>query len=154
MIKPWPMRFERLKDPIAPRKVFLARMLGNAAIVLGLIAASLGVGMWGYHGFERMSWIDAFANASMILSGMGPLGELKTAGGKLFAGAYAIYSGLFLIIAAGLLLAPPLHRFLHELHLDDDDETHAAPHEAAEPAPAKRPTAKHPAAKPPAVRRR
>ena len=115
------MAYERLKDPIAPPRVFAARMAGNAILVLALIAVSLGVGMLGYHRYEHMSWIDAFANASMILSGMGPLGQLSTYEGKLFAGAYALYSGLFLIIAAGLLLAPPLHRFLHQLHLDDDD---------------------------------
>ena len=116
------MAYERLKDPIAPPRVFVQRMAGNAALVLALIAVSLAVGMWGYHSFERMNWIDAFANASMILSGMGPLGQLNTSAGKLFAGVYALYSGLFLIIAAGLLLAPLLHRFLHRLHIADEDE--------------------------------
>ncbi len=114
------MPYERLKDPLAPTHRFIMRMAGNLVVVLILIAASLAVGMWGYHDLERMSWIDAFANASMILSGMGPLGELHTDQGKLFAGGYAIYSGLFLIIAAGLLLTPVAHRLLHRLHLADD----------------------------------
>ncbi len=114
--------YERLKQPLAPMDVFLKRVLTNLALVLALIAVSLIVGMWGYHDLERMSWIDAFANASMILSGMGPLGELHSYGGKLFSGIYAIYSGLFLIIAAGIMLAPLLHRFLHGLHLDDGDK--------------------------------
>ena len=114
------LHYERLREPLAPPRVFLQRILANLALVLMLIALSLGVGMWGYHDLERMSWIDAFANASMILSGMGPLGELHTAAGKLFAGTYALYSGLFLIIAAGILLAPLLHRFLHGLHIDDE----------------------------------
>ena len=115
------MAYERLKDPLAPPGVFFGRVLSNLVLVLALIAVSLAVGMWGYHDLERMSWIDAFANASMILSGMGPLGPLSTSAGKLFAGLYALYSGLFLIIAAGLLLAPLAHRFLHRMHLADDD---------------------------------
>ena len=116
------MYYEKLREPLAPMAVFYARLAGNFALVLSMIAVSLAAGMWGYHGFEHMSWIDAFANASMILSGMGPLGELHSYGGKLFAGIYAIYSGLFLIIAAGIMLAPLLHRFLHGLHLDDGDK--------------------------------
>ena len=102
--------------------VFLKRVLLNFLLVQAVVAVSLFVGMWGYHGLERMSWIDAFSNASMILSGMGPLGELHSFGGKLFAGLYALYSGLWLIIAAGVLLAPLLHRFLHGLHLADDGD--------------------------------
>ncbi len=115
------IRYERLKEPLAPSRVFLNRVFANLGFVLTLIAVSLVLGMCGYHGFEHMSWIDAFANASMILSGMGPLGPLNTYGGKLFAGLYAIYSGLFLIVAAGLLLAPLAHRFLHRMHLADND---------------------------------
>ena len=120
------IRYERLKEPLAPSRVFLNRVFANLGFVLTLIAVSLVLGMCGYHGFEHMSWIDAFVNASMILSGMGPLGELHTQAGKLFAGSYALYSGLFLVIAAGLLLAPLLHRFLHSMHLDDDDDDQKA----------------------------
>ncbi len=113
------MRYERVGDKIAPAHIFLARVVRNAVLVAILIALSLGVGMWGYHSYEHMAWIDAFANAAMILSGMGPLGTLQTPDGKLFAGIYALYSGLFLIVAASILLSPVLHRFLHQLHLDD-----------------------------------
>jgi hypothetical protein len=74
--------------------------------------------MAGYRYLERMEWIDAFANASMILSGMGPLTPLQTWGGKLFAGLYAMYSGLALILAAGLILAPVVHRVLHRFHVE------------------------------------
>jgi hypothetical protein len=66
-----------------------------------------------------MPWIDAFANASMILSGMGPLGELHTWSGKLFAGLFALYSGLLLIMVAGIVLAPVVHRFLHRFHMEE-----------------------------------
>ena len=116
------LSYERLKEPLAPPRVFLGRVLSNFSLVIILIVVSLAIGMWGYHDFERMSWIDAFANASMILSGMGPLGTLSTNAGKLFAGCYALYSGLFLVIAAGLLLAPLVHRFLHRMHLADDND--------------------------------
>jgi len=86
---------------------------------LGLVALCLGTGMCGYHGFEKMGWIDSFVNASMILSGMGPVGELKTDGGKLFAGCYALFSGLALTVVVGVILAPVIHRALHKFHLED-----------------------------------
>ena len=94
----------------------MARSLGAAGLLTGL---SLLGGMAGYHYFEKMDWIDAFANASMILSGMGPLEPLKTQGGKLFAGFYALYSGLALIVIVGIVLAPIVHRFLHRFHLEE-----------------------------------
>ena len=78
--------------------------------------------MVGYAFLEGMGWIDAFANASMILSGMGPLTPLQTTGGKVFAGFYALFSGLVLIVATGLLLAPVLHRMLHEFHVEADEK--------------------------------
>jgi hypothetical protein len=78
--------------------------------------------MAGYRSFEGMDWIDAFANASMILSGMGPLGPLQTPGGKLFAGLYALYSGLALIAVTGIIFAPILHRLLHRFHMEVDKE--------------------------------
>ena len=127
------MAYERLREPLAPMPVFFARLAGNVGLVLGMIAVSLAAGMWGYHAFEAMSWIDAYVNAAMILSGMGPLGELHTHAGKVFAGSYALYSGLFLVIAAGLLLAPLLHRFLHTMHLDDDSGDDDGPKRARAP---------------------
>jgi len=78
---------------------------------------SLVVGMAGYHYLESMAWIDAFANAAMILSGMGPLETLHTSAGKLFAGCYALYSGLAVIVVMGILLTPVMHRVLHHFHL-------------------------------------
>ena len=56
----------------------------------------------------------------MILSGMGPLANPQTAGGKFFAGCYALYSGLVVIIVAGLIFAPVFHRFLHKFHIEDE----------------------------------
>ena len=83
-----------------------------------LTLAGLTIGMIGYSYFEGMSFADAYVNAAMILSGMGPLGELKTTGGKIFAGSYAIFSGLILVIATGFVLAPVFHRVLHRFHVE------------------------------------
>jgi hypothetical protein len=84
--------------------------------------------MWGYHAYENMSWVDAFANASMILSGMGPLTPLVTTGGKMFAGFYALFSGLFFIIIMGLILAPIIHRFFHKIHLEEQKKSIGSHH--------------------------
>jgi len=100
-------------------RVTLARRLFLCVCAAGLlIGLSLLGGMAGYHYLERMTWLDAFVNASMILSGMGPAIELHTTGGKLFAGCYALYSGLVLILATGLILAPIVHFVLHRFHLE------------------------------------
>jgi hypothetical protein len=104
--------------PLPPRATFLRHLAGTAAIGAGLIVASLLFGMAGYHFLEGMPWVDAFVNAAMILSGMGPIGELKTTGGKIFAGCYALYSGLALITIAAITLSPVIRRFLHKFHLD------------------------------------
>jgi hypothetical protein len=72
----------------------------------------------GYHGLEKLPWIDAFLNAAMILSGMGPVATLQTNAGKLFAGCYALFSGLALISIIGIIMAPVVLRFLHKFHLD------------------------------------
>ena len=100
-------------------------MGGNLLAAALLIGLSLLAGMAGYHYFESMSWIDAFINASMILSGMGPMGPLQTWGGKCFAGWYALYSGLALILVSGLILAPLLHRVMHRFHLDTEEDEEA-----------------------------
>ena len=81
-----------------------------------IIAFSLALGMIGYHVFEQLAWIDAFENAAMILSGMGPLESPKSFDGKLFAGCYALYSGLVLILAAGIIFTPFIHRVLNHFH--------------------------------------
>ncbi len=95
---------------------FVDRLMQHGAIALVLIAISLGLGMAGYMGFEHLGFVDAYLNASMILGGMGPVAEVKSTGGKLFAGTYALYSGLLFLVVAGLLLAPVVHRVLHKFH--------------------------------------
>ena len=110
--------YERRKSPLLPWPAFLARVARHTVLGILIITASLGVGMLGYHYFESMPWIDAFANASMILSGMGPFGPLQTYSGKLFAGFYALFSGLAFITTAGIILAPVAHRLMHKFHLE------------------------------------
>ncbi len=110
--------FEPKSKPLLPRPDYYARLVRSAAIGLAVILTALGVGMLGYHYFENMPWIDAFANAAMILSGMGPLAPLATAGGKLFAGLYALFSGLAFVVVMGIVFAPVVHRFMHRFHLE------------------------------------
>ena len=86
--------------------------------MLVLLALSLAIGMAGYHHFEELPWRDAFLNSAMLLGGMGPVNAPRTDNGKLFAGLYALFAGLVFIFAAGVLLAPLLHRLFHTLHWD------------------------------------
>jgi len=112
--------YERRHDPLLSRPAFYRRVIRQTCFVLGILFVSLGLGMAGYHHFEAMTWTDAFVNAAMILSGMGPVGELKTEGGKIFAGCYALFSGVVFLTSVGLLLAPAFHRGLHKFHLAED----------------------------------
>ena len=114
--------FERRHEPLLSRSDFFWRLAKCAVISLGFIMGSLILGILGYREFEGMSWIDAFVNAAMILGGMGPVGELHTDAGKLFAGTYALYCGLVVIISVGFFVAPILHRFLHYFHVDSESE--------------------------------
>jgi hypothetical protein len=115
------LRFEhRGRKPIS-RPRFLLRMLAAIGVWAGLTIVGLVIGMAGYAYFEGMSAADAYVNAAMILSGMGPLGEIKTLGGKIFAGSYAIFSGLIVVIATGFVLAPIFHRILHLFHVDEEE---------------------------------
>ena len=110
---------ERRHEKLLPKKAFYRRLAAYGAVSLGFILVSLVIGILGYRHFEGMPWIDAYVNAAMILGGMGPVGELKTDSGKFFAGCYAIYSGLIVIVAVGFVLAPILHRFLHRFHMEE-----------------------------------
>lgn len=103
---------------LANRSKFLAHFTRNVIFGLIFITVVLFIGMLGYHGFEKMSWIDAFVNASMILSGMGPLLQLTTTSGKIFAGFYALFSGLAFIAIIALIFAPIIHQFFRRIHLE------------------------------------
>ena len=101
-------------------------MLRSLALALGIIGVSLGLGIFGYHFCAGLSWLDALLNASMILTGMGPVNELHTTSGKLFASFYALFSGVVFITSVAVMLAPMVHRFLHKFHFElenlEDDQ--------------------------------
>lgn len=115
------LMFEKRLHPLASRLVFVWRFVKFFAIALGLAMAALGIGTLGYHFIAGFTWVDSLLNASMILGGMGPVGELPSDSAKLFASAYALFSGLMFITIMGLLLAPAAHRILHAFHLDETD---------------------------------
>jgi hypothetical protein len=119
MMMPRLLRFEHRRQKLIPLRRFALRMGRALLLWLVLTVVGLAIGMVGYAASEQMSVVDAFVNAAMILSGMGPVTELKTTGGKLFAGFYAIFSGLFVVIATGFVLAPVLHRVLHSFHIEE-----------------------------------
>lgn len=114
--------FERLSEPLATRQEFAGRLVRSIVIGALIVAAALFGGMAGYHVFEGLDWIDAFVNAAMILSGMGVLAAPVSVEGKLFAGFYAIFCGLVLIAATAIMFTPVIHRFLHQMHMDDEDD--------------------------------
>jgi hypothetical protein len=110
--------YERRTSPLLPWRRFLLRMARHCGAALALILASLALGVAGYRGFAGFSWVDALLNASMILGGMGPVDALKTGPAKIFASAYALFSGIVFLMTAGLLVAPVAHRILHRMHLE------------------------------------
>jgi hypothetical protein len=89
---------------------------------IGTITVSLLIGILGYHYLEGLSWIDSLVNASMLLGGMGPVNQLHTTAGKIFASFYALFSGMVLLVAVSILIAPIFHRFLHHFHLEIGDD--------------------------------
>lgn len=117
------LRYERRHEPLLAPRAFLHRLLRHGGLTVVVLALSLGGGALGYRLTEGMSWLDAFLNASMILTGMGPVNVLATDAGKLFATGYAIFSGVVFLAAVGFLLAPVFHRFLHRFHLSEDDDS-------------------------------
>jgi hypothetical protein len=109
--------YEHFKQPVIPFRAFLkrlARHLGAAAI----IAVSLSIGVLGYRFIAGLDWIDSLLNASMILGGMGPVNALFTAGAKLLASFYALFSGLIFLATAGIIMAPVVHRLLHRFRVE------------------------------------
>ena len=114
--------FEHRSKPLLPRAEFIKRMIFFVSLSASFVTFSLLLGMIGYKIFENFSWVDAFVNAAMLMGGMGPVNELHTDAGKIFAGCYSMYCGLVFIIAVGLLAAPIFHRFLHKFHLEMDDK--------------------------------
>ena len=114
--------FEHHQQKPIPLSAFLIRQGQYLLSSFVLVAIGLGIGVVGYHELENMSWLDSFLNAAMILGGMGPVDVLHTEVGKLFAGCYALFSGLVFLVAAGLFFSPLVHRLLHKFHFDADAE--------------------------------
>lgn len=114
------MNYEQSSPDRSDRKIFFTRLVRNLTLGLSLIILSLIIGMCGYRYFEGMSWVDAYANAAMILSGMGPVSPLNTDDGKIFAGTYALFSGIFFLIFIAIIAAPLFHHFFHKLLLREN----------------------------------
>src|SRR5665213_1729504 len=94
---------------VLPRELFLKRLRRHLLFGLFVIAFSLGLGMLGYHHYENMTWVNAYVNAAMILSGMGPVSPLETQGGMIFAGSYALFSGVIFLVMIAIVFAPVVH---------------------------------------------
>ena len=114
--------YESKHQPPLKRRQFVIRFLSHLAWASALLVVSLLIGIAGYTGFENLSFLDALLNSAMLLGGMGPVGDLGPASGKLFATFYALYAGLVFLVAAGLLFAPAFHRMLHRFHLDTGND--------------------------------
>ena len=106
---------DRRTPPLPPRR--LARRIASHLVAAAiLVGVSLVLGMWGYEHYEHLAWRDAFLNAAMLLGGMGPVDPIRSNGGKLFAGFFALYAGAVFLVIATLFLAPVIHRIMHKFH--------------------------------------
>ena len=114
--------FEHKKHPLLPFSKFIIRALRFSVYSLLIISFALLIGTTGYHFIAGLGWVDSFYNASMILTGMGPVAVLKTSGAKIFASFYALFSGVAFLTTTAVLFAPIVHRFIHKMHIDEFDE--------------------------------
>jgi hypothetical protein len=112
--------FEHRSEQVLARHHFALRLLRYLLISASIVLVSLVGGIAGYEHFEHLDLRDAFLNAAMLLGGMGPVDTNLSPAGKVFAGTYALYAGLVFVVAAGVLLAPVVHRILHTVHCDLD----------------------------------
>ena len=112
--------FENRGESLAPKNVFIKRVVTSFLIAFSVVIVALGFGTCGYHYLENLNWIDALLNAAMILGGMGPVDPVKTVQGKLFATFYCLFSGIIFLTLLAIILTPIYHRFLHSFHLMDD----------------------------------
>ena len=113
--------FERRNEPLLPFRDFALRVWRSVLVALCVVAFALSLGVLGYHYVAEFTWVDSLLNASMILSGMGPVGDFKNDIGKVFASLYALFSGLVFITVAGIIVAPVAHRLLHWFHIEEEE---------------------------------
>jgi hypothetical protein len=118
------MRLERRHQPLASVNRFVIRLIRYSLVSGAIIFGSLFLGILGYHFIVGLGWLDSILNASMILTGMGPVDKMETNGAKIFASAYALFSGVVFISAVGFLLTPAYHRLMHHFHLEIDEGGH------------------------------
>ncbi len=114
--------FEHHRQPLLPRRLFIRQLVRFALAAFVLVTGALLIGILGYHVLEGMPWINSILNAAMILGGMGPVDPLRTDAGKLFASFYALFSGIVFLVAVGVLVAPILHRLMHQFHLEAEQQ--------------------------------
>lgn len=118
-------RPHRRRPPVHEQRRFRRHVVRASSVAFGIIAASLAIGVVGYKAVllpPHDAWVDALYNAAMILGGMGPVDDVSSPAGRIFGSAYAIFSGVTLLTSVGVLLAPVLHRVLHRLHVETEDE--------------------------------
>jgi hypothetical protein len=113
--------FEKKHEPIIPKPEFYGRLARYLVYSAFILFVSLGIGILGYHHFAALEWIDAFYNASMILTGMGPVSPMPDSAAKIFSGCYALFSSIAFLTTVATLFAPIVHRFLHLMHLSESD---------------------------------
>src|SRR5919202_5596081 len=111
--------FERRHEPLLPLRAFVRRVGRSLLVSLCVVAFALSLGVLGYHYVAGFAWVDSLLNASMILSGMGPVGDFRNDAGKVFASFYALFSGLVFITVAGIIVTPVAHRLLHWFHIEE-----------------------------------
>ena len=123
MTRPMQHLYESRRTRPLSRGQFMLRMLKHILFAQLIVLISLVIGMWGYEYYEDMAWRDAFVNSAMLLGGMGPMKtDGLSDGGKVFAGIYALYAGLVLIIVLGIVMAPLIHRIMHMFHWEEDQD--------------------------------
>jgi hypothetical protein len=116
------MFFEHRSQPLLPRRLFVRRLFRYGIYALIVIVFSMLLGMAGYHYLGGQNWIDAYLNAAMILTGMGPVNPMPGTAAKVFSGLYAIYSGVIFLSVVAMMLTPIAHRLLHVFHLEQGRE--------------------------------
>jgi hypothetical protein len=118
------LRYENSRQPLLARNIYLRRLVYTGLITISILAIWVIIGMIGYHFLDDLPWIDAFVNTGMLVGGMGPINILTNPPAKIFAGFYAILSGVLFLSAFAVMMAPIFHRFIHKFHLETDEKSH------------------------------